>query len=616
MNSQRPRGAKRSTSARASSRMAGRSCSTERGVNARLTSLRRRVWSGPSMARSVRASDSYIGPSQTPWRRTKSSSELRRRVSASNASTLSRAMTRTPIGVRTSQLWRRSPSMAAAGSATNSGAKKSRNGASAMLLGVPARRSSALSCMAPCSPERVSTTPGIIICLDARFKQFRHRAVRNGGGAGPSPRLVPRAAWARVRHLVSAGMPSTIAPAGIRRGATYFPELEALRGLAIVLVFVFHADGSLVFPFVTRAGSWPSPALAYIQSGHTGVTLFFILSGFLLSLPFLEEAYGGRRVSRSRFYARRALRILPLYYAAVVVGTLITSRTAADLWRGVPYLFFVESKHGLTTPIPPFSDVWWSLATEVQFYAVLPLIALTFGWPLRRTLLLLAAYGGAYAAVASGWLVPRLEPWFRAQSLLGRGPLFLLGILAAWLWSRHGEALRGRLAATRWLAIGGADVLLFAVVAALGCLLQWATFRGFMALEVTPEHVWHLLEGVAWTAVLLMVLLLPLRARALVSNPVLARLGVLSYSIYVLHRPVLEYTLSLWRRLLPQTPLGWDALAGSWFVLTTALCLGLASLTYRLIERPFLVRKERLDAGAAPAEADALAAGAYRPSRT
>src|SRR5262249_19685971 len=286
-----------------------------------------------------------------------------------------------------------------------------------------------------------------------------------GGGVGWGRWLVPVA-------------PPGAAPAGIRRGSTYFPELESLRGLAILLVFVFHADGVLLAPFRSHVGAQSPLPLAFVWAGHSGVTLFFVLSAFLLSLPFFDEANGGPPVSRRHFYERRALRILPLYVAVVVVGTILTSRALTDLWRGLPYLAFLESKPNLPTPMPPFSDVWWSLATEVQFYALLPLVALAFGRSRRITLALVAAYAVAYAALALG-VVVHLEPWLRSQSVVGRGPLFLFGILAAWLYRRHGEAVRAQLAANRWLAAGGADLLLVIVFLALALLLRWSNAWGF-----------------------------------------------------------------------------------------------------------------------------------------
>lgn len=394
-------------------------------------------------------------------------------------------------------------------------------------------------------------------------------------------------------------------PVGIRRGSTYFPELESLRGIAIALVFTFHADGTLLFPFFNHVGSSPPPWLAFLYAGHTGVTLFFVLSAFLLGLPFLEASYGGRPVSRRRFSERRALRILPLYYCAVVAAVVLTAKSAGDLWHGVPYLFFLESKPNLVTPLPPWSGVWWSLATEIQFYAVLPIVALSFGRSRAVTLALLGLYGAAYALLAGGAVLPALEPWLRAQSVLGRGPVFLFGLLAAWLWLRHGEALRRRLAASRWLATGGGDALLLLVLLALGVLLRWATRHGFIALEMSRLYVWHVPEGLLWTLVVLIVLLVPLRTKVLLSNPVLARLGVLSYSIYVLHQPIFHYSLWAWRSAFPRAGLGWTPYTGPWFVLAAALCVALASLTYRWIERPFLVRKARLETGEPVARARA-----------
>jgi peptidoglycan/LPS O-acetylase OafA/YrhL len=386
-------------------------------------------------------------------------------------------------------------------------------------------------------------------------------------------------------------------PAGIRRGSKYFPELEALRGIAIALVVTFHADGWMLFPIRNHIGSSPAPPLAFIWAGHTGVTLFFVLSAFLLGLPFLQTAYEERSVSRRQFYERRALRILPLYYCVVLAGAVLTAASVGDLSRGVPYLFFLQSKFNLVTPMPPWSTVWWSLATEIQFYLVLPILALTFGRSRAVTLALLALYGAGYTALALGLVMPRLEPAFRAQSLLGCGPVFLCGLLAAWLWLRHGGAIRGHLAASRWLVAGGGDVLLLLVLLVLGMLLRWATWFGFLALELSSAYVWHVPEGVLWTLVLLIVLLVPLRTKALISNPVLARLGVLSYSIYVLHLPVIFYTIRAWRAAFPVAGVGWTVSMTIWFALAAALCLGLASLTYRYIERPFLVRKARLDTG-------------------
>ena len=79
-----------------------------------------------------------------------------------------------------------------------------------------------------------------------------------------------------------------------------------------------------------------SIAGAFIGAGHTGVSLFFILSGFLLSPPFLREAWGGRRADRRAYLERRALRILPGYWFAVLTASIVLSNgRPAEMLHGV-----------------------------------------------------------------------------------------------------------------------------------------------------------------------------------------------------------------------------------------------------------------------------------------
>lgn len=383
----------------------------------------------------------------------------------------------------------------------------------------------------------------------------------------------------------------TAVPTGIRRGA-YLPELESLRGIAILLVYAFHADGILGFPLRSRAGTWPSLPVALVWGGHTGVSLFFVLSAFLLTLPFLAEANGGRPVSRRDFYVRRALRILPLFYAAVLVATLATCHRLADLRHALPYLTFTFFWPGSAVPMQPYGAAWWSLAVEVQFYAALPLLAFAFGRSRALTLALLIGFVACWTATWVGWRAEGLNPALFSFSLLGRAPLFLSGILAAWVYHRHGEALRVRLASRRWLRGGGGDLLLVATIASLAAFLRWRLLwftwvQRYEAPLLVPE-------GVLWAAVVLCVLLLPLATRGLFSNRLLQWLGVLSYSIYLVHFPVLQFGLGLARRLFPgAVGIAWTPAAATWVTAATVACLAISSLSYRFIEQPFLARKTR-----------------------
>ena len=382
------------------------------------------------------------------------------------------------------------------------------------------------------------------------------------------------------------------APAGIRPSSTYLRELESLRGLAVLLVYAYHLDLAVMARLFVPSGSDISLAASYVRGGYTGVSLFFVISGFLLGGQFLSEIEGGHAVSRRAYAARRALRILPLYYAAVVAAALIAARQPADLLHGLPYLVFLNAWQRFALPLEPFSAVWWSLATEVQFYLLLPAIA----WSLRKRqrrlgAVVLLAYGVAYAAFLAGLARPSQlrSQVFLSHSLFGMAPLFLFGALAAWL-HRHAGA---RLAGITWLRRGPADLALIAALCGLGIILRWSLTIGVLR-DSPPFAAWHLPEGLIWMSVLLMLLIAPLRLKPLLSNRVLAGLGVISYSIYMVHVPLIATAFIILRGTQPVL-VGWSVRTGALAVALSALCLAVSWASYRLIERPFLTRKARVD---------------------
>jgi peptidoglycan/LPS O-acetylase OafA/YrhL len=380
----------------------------------------------------------------------------------------------------------------------------------------------------------------------------------------------------------------------VRASAEYLPDLDALRGVAILLVFLYHAAGIGGGVHGPATGTWVSPVRAFVMAGHTGVTMFFVLSAFLLSRPFLEQARGGRDVDRRRFLHRRALRILPLYWSAVIAAILLTA-SFEGVVGGLQALFFLNSFTGLVEPLFPYSVVWWSLATEVQFYLLLPVLgpALCTQTGRRGLLALGLLWGLVYAALALRVVRPFPDPvYFELMlSVFGRAPAFLAGIAAAWLVLHHGSRLRAALGATAWLRGGGTDALLLLVVGALGMLLREVTYRGFWLSELRWNG-WHVLESALWGAVLLLVLSAPLRLRPLLSNRVNRRIGILSYSLFLWHYPVLYVLLPLLRRRLAD--LGPELANVLATLALLVLCVGLSALSYRWIERPFLERKTRL----------------------
>ena len=157
------------------------------------------------------------------------------------------------------------------------------------------------------------------------------------------------------------------------RTRTYFPELDGLRGLSVLLVVAYHMVGfrDLIWTRVSGAG---------------GVLIFFVLSGFLITtLGLREEAQRGR-VSLAAFYVRRTFRIFPLYYFMLIVYGLLLAGLAfpADLkqlpnfWEHLPWMAGYMQDVSLhcrpiAGPTPPFSHAW-TLGVEEKFYFVWPLL--------------------------------------------------------------------------------------------------------------------------------------------------------------------------------------------------------------------------------------------------
>ena len=375
------------------------------------------------------------------------------------------------------------------------------------------------------------------------------------------------------------------------------PALDALRGVAITLVFALHCEA----PINGFRSFWRTDLpvwRAFQLAGGTGVTLFFLLSGFLIGGPFLIEMQGGRRVVRTEYAMRRVRRIMPAYVVAVIVATLLIARSVWDFHLALPYLIFA---HGFlpVAPVAIYSGVWWSLATEVQFYVALPLLS---AWVcsrrarrLRWALTAVALVG--YGAFATG-MVPVPKGSLLQWTLVCHWPSFAMGIGVAWMLQRHGGVIRHHLDRLRF---GSADLLLMAILYTLGVLLRWTLHFEIFALDRTFA-LWHVAEAALWGAVLLLVLAAPLVLRRLLVNPFWTTLGVLSYSIYLIHLPMQIAVFAAIRARYPLTLGAWHWRSLGVCLLAATLTVALATITYWLIERPFLRRKR------VPTEPAALAA--------
>lgn len=147
------------------------------------------------------------------------------------------------------------------------------------------------------------------------------------------------------------------------------PGLDLLRALAIIVVVIYHA-GIMGFPMPGRVHRW----------GWIGVDLFFVLSGYLIGGQLLAPLARNQPVNLKRFFARRALRIMPAYFVVLAIYTFLPAwREYPEMYPWWKFLFSVQNigLHGGTA----FSHAW-SLAVEDQFYLTLPFILIFVNrWP-------------------------------------------------------------------------------------------------------------------------------------------------------------------------------------------------------------------------------------------
>ena len=364
------------------------------------------------------------------------------------------------------------------------------------------------------------------------------------------------------------GRADVVEQAGELRSA----RIESLRAIAALAVFVGHVFG--------QANEYdPARTLAtfgdrVLLGGGFGVYLFFALSGYLLFWPFVKRDYGdGPPVDYRRYARNRALRILPLYYVVVVV-VLTVGHNEGGLGQWLTWLTFSENFTTDRTDIVDVNGVMWSLVIELHFYLVLPFLALALAWVSRRSLgratAILLALGAASFALRYATLYSEdgVESPLVDYSLPSTFFFFVAGMaiaLARLAWERRPPAwVRGPLAWSETWIVASAVV--------------WAL--------VFDDYTHGYLAALA-SSLLLAACVLPLRQGPLLRVlewKALAFVGVISYSLYLWHLPILESLgEASWE------PSSFPGLA----VVSLPLCLAAAYLSYRFVESPFLRLRRR-----------------------
>jgi peptidoglycan/LPS O-acetylase OafA/YrhL len=398
-------------------------------------------------------------------------------------------------------------------------------------------------------------------------------------------------------EVLSTNIPANDSPSGsgsVPATSKHLLFLDGLRGLAALFVTIHHMWLQL----------WPQTyhllptgpmlfATGWLGYGHFGVTIFIVLSGFSLALAAAKRG-PLTRVDNKSFYMRRARRILPPYYLALVVSFLlavtIAGKTTGTHWDvslpvtlpGVlSHLFMMQDLFYVSQ----INHTFWSVALEWKLYFLFPLlVAACYKFGPLKTAAVATVLGYAGVVLLHGTPYNDFPIHFVG--------LFAMGIAAALLvFSRRPDWRRlSQAPAVTWTCVASAFILL---------AVSWTHYlRGLFYIDV--------FVGLITVAALMRMSLgrWPLLRKALESRP-LAFVGTFSYSLYLIHAPLIQL---VWQYLVH--PLGFSRNAEFLllFLIGTPLILACSYVFYLGCERPFLPSQSRVPKNAQPAAASMLPA--------
>jgi peptidoglycan/LPS O-acetylase OafA/YrhL len=388
--------------------------------------------------------------------------------------------------------------------------------------------------------------------------------------------------------------PSSVIPGddvAARAVADHLASLDGVRGLAILLVMLHNLTVDVPAPTAaTRL------LHAATTAGWVGVTLFFALSGFLITAILLRTRSDPDYLRN--FFARRVLRIFPLYYASLIVMLVLLPHLARlpgwftdELPRQIWYWTYLSN---WVIPLGKgiaMLDHYWSLAVEEQFYLVWPFVVRALA-PRRLgrlcVWLVVVALASRIAVRAGGWVDPIANYYWTGA----RVDALALGALAAvLLQDARGSALVARAGAA--LSIG----------AALSVAILVAVTRGLARHDAWTDTWGHGVLSLAAAILVVQAVRVdrggPSPARRFFRSGLLRWLGRYSYGIYVVHGILDQVVPRLLPRLLsptwlaPRDSLHFTALATGYFIAVAGVSCAVAYASYHLFEKRFLALKSR-----------------------
>ncbi len=386
--------------------------------------------------------------------------------------------------------------------------------------------------------------------------------------------------------------------------------LDGLRAIATLMVISFHIQQK-AFIWDKLNQPWIS---AFWTFGGSGVTLFFVLSGFLLFLPYAKSLlFQSSWPSAKQFYLHRALRILPAYYIALFIIIFLFQRQYLDphLWNQL-FLFLTLFMDSTPQTFRALNGPFWTLAIEWQFYMLLPLIALGFLFCIKRLASssrrrLVAVLGCCLLLIVWGLFIRRVGLHYQRVPttspvlnivlffLYGTGGKYLenfavgMALSACYVFSKNSEHGPAFLVWMRRISIpvGVVGVLLFTFTAQWHFYMLEMKTPGFLFFEHLVNYFDWLNEMVISLAYASIMFALLFGSRAL-KRPfewkLLGQIGLLSYGLYMWHLPWIKFFQT---NILPALPsLSTLHMYSAYWAWAMLIVVPIALLSYRLVEKP------------------------------
>ena len=367
------------------------------------------------------------------------------------------------------------------------------------------------------------------------------------------------------------------------KAKVYFPGLHGLRFFAAMMVVFSHVE--LMKDYHGYPNLYASN-LAVYESGRLGVTLFFVLSGFLISYLLLTERKVAGSISVKKFYGRRILRIWPLYYLLVLITFIVLPRIGffalpkysealtPNLRYTLPlYLLLLPQLALSIFPPVPFAEPLWSIGVEEQFYLLWPLM---MKYVKKFLVLSIGIIIGAVALKQIGFIL--------AEANRASPSLKYWNYLINYLYFTRIECMAvGGLGA--WLVFAQLKKVLNFIFHPLFQLLLYGLTIYLLVTETYKPVYHYLLYAVCFCLIIINVAANP-RSLLRIENRIFIFLGNISFSIYMFHEIVIKTMMqSLARMGMSFT----DARSNlALYTLSIAGTLAVSAIAYYGFEKRFL----------------------------